>query len=122
MSPLDIKSVLKLALMIGGMLFLVGLAKLYLGTKAVEIIAFLGGLFELHGISLATALLNQAEKISLETAKISLLLAVGATFVSKLGITLILARNKFGLLLSLSLLLMVASGGLVIAFMPIFIH
>lgn len=110
MSPLDIKSVLKLALMIGGMLFFVGLAKLYLGTEAVEIIAFLGGLFELHSISLATALLNHAGKISLTTAKISLLLAVGASFISKLGILIFFARNKFGFLMSLALLLMLAIG------------
>lgn len=115
-NPLHIKSVLRLAAFVGGMLILVTLARQYVGEEAVAIITFLAALFELHSVTLATSLLYAAGKLSLDNARQLLLFALAAAFISKFFLLWIMARNRFALITSLFLLAMLASSGLAYIF------
>lgn len=111
-SPLDIRGVLRLSLLLGALLAAVGAAQRWLGDKGAEAMAFLGGLFELHGVSLATATLEAQGKIPLDSALSSLTLAVFASFVSKILISWFVNRGVFAKALMLSLLGIAAAFGL----------
>jgi uncharacterized membrane protein (DUF4010 family) len=117
-NPLDLIAVLKLALLIGGMLIVTTIAQKYFNTRGVEFVAFLGGLFELHGISLAISTLFVETKIQQHTALIALGLAVLASFITKFILLWSLARNRFALITSSILLLMLGSGLLTIYILP----
>lgn len=112
-NPLDFKSVLYLSSVIGGMIFIVAVVKLYLGSHGVTVISFLGALFELHGVSLATATLYVSGKLALVDARVTLLLALFASYVSKFVLLMSLARDRFGILTASILLLMLSLGGTV---------
>jgi uncharacterized membrane protein (DUF4010 family) len=109
-SPLNLKSVLKLSLLLGGMIFLVGLTKYYFGTKAFQVIAFLGALFELHSVTLATSSLYINHQLAMESVRYTLGLAIVATMISKWAILGVVARNRFAALTSVFLLLMLSTG------------
>lgn len=113
MNPLDFMGVLRLSFVIGGMIFLVALAKHYLGVAALQIIAFLGGLFTLHSVSLAIATLYQDGKLFAVDAKFALALAVLATFVTKYTLLLSLSRDRFAAITSIALTGMLAAGTIV---------
>lgn len=112
-NPLDFLSILKLTLFIGSTLILVSLAKRYLGTGAAQIVAFLGGLFELHSVSLTTASLYLTHKLKLTEAQTILSIATLASFISKFFILWSLARNRFAFWTSLLLLILLIAGSLV---------
>lgn len=109
-NPLDVPSVLRLACFIGGMVFLVGLAEFYLGEKGAILIAFLGGLFELHGVTYATATLHASGKLAVTQTTLILGSAILATFLTKFVLLLSLARNRFAVLTSIFLFVMLALG------------
>ncbi|MEQ1878433.1 MAG: MgtC/SapB family protein, partial [Bdellovibrionia bacterium] len=54
-SPLDWRGVLRLSITLGAILAIISMAERWLGSQATFVISFLTGLFELHGVSLATA-------------------------------------------------------------------
>lgn len=112
-NPLDVKSVLYLSALIGGMLILVALARRLIGTEAVHAIAFFGGLFEIHSVSLATATLFASNKITLVDAQLTLYLAILASFVTKFVLLWSLIKNRFSVITSSILILMVSSGTIV---------
>lgn len=116
-NPLDAKAILKLSLVIGGMLFLVGAAQRTLGAEAVGLVTFLGGLFEIHGVSLASATLHFQEKITLNEASLSVGTAVLASFVSKWALLWGLSTKSFARQVSLALLGMLTMG--VIAYLAL---
>ncbi len=109
-NPLDFKSITYLSLMIGGMIIIVAIAKQVLGLEGVQLISFLGGLFEIHGVSLATSALFMSGKLALIDARNALLLAIGASFITKYVFLWGIARNKFALITSLMLSIVIASG------------
>lgn len=109
-NPLDFKSITYISLMIGGMIIIVAAAKQFVGTEGVQIISFLGGLFELHGVSLATATLYTSGKLLLSDARAALLLALAASFVTKFILLWSIARNQFAVITSTFLLFMMAAG------------
>ncbi len=110
-NPLDIKSILKLTIFVGGMFTLVAILKLYVGNKGVNIVSFLGALFELHGSVLAVAMLYLSGKIQSSEAVAAINLAVFGSFFSKYVLIWILERNRFALLTSIGLTLMLLGGG-----------
>ncbi|MCX7124422.1 MAG: DUF4010 domain-containing protein [Gammaproteobacteria bacterium] len=112
MCPLNLLFLFRTALLIAGTLVLIALARHFVGTEAVFIISFLTGLFEIHGISLATALLYLNQHLLISTASSILFTALLAAFLSKILLLWSLAPWRFALQTSLCLLAMVISGGI----------
>jgi uncharacterized membrane protein (DUF4010 family) len=110
MNPLDLKACLKLALWLFSMLIIITLTVRYMGTQSGAFVSFLGGLSELHSISIATTTLYIQEKLSLSDARLLLSLALLGAFVSKFIIIIFLSRSRLSLLTSLFLLIMIIAG------------
>lgn len=85
-NPLDVKAALKLGLMIGALLIAVASAQRMFGAEGAQWVALLGGLFELQGVSLATAVLFGEGHIGLADAERAIAIAIGASFLSKFAI------------------------------------
>lgn len=111
-NPLNLLSVLYTSIFIGLTLILIAIAKRFIGTEGVLLISFLGGLFEIHGISLATALLYLDQHLTINMARLILYTAILASFVSKLFLLWSLTPAKFALQTSLFLLGILVSGGI----------
>ncbi len=109
-SPLDIKSVLYLACFIGAMIVLASLAGHFFGTEGISIVSFIGALFEMHGVSLATATLFFENKLDAPEATHILMLVVLASFVSKFVLLWGVVRNVFALWVSVYMVAMIAVG------------
>lgn len=109
-NPLDVKSVLRLAIFISAMIFIVGVIEFYAGTKGIQLVAFLGGLVGLHAITYALAILNSAGELPLTQTYFVLALALLANFLTKFVLLWALARNRFALYTSLILILMLVMG------------
>lgn len=109
-NPLDFKSVLYLSSIIGFMLIVVAFAKNYFGAEGVHFVTLIGGIFELHGVSLATATLYIGNQMSLVEAHNNLLLALLASFVPKFVLPWAFVRGKFAIMISAFMLIMIAAG------------
>jgi uncharacterized membrane protein (DUF4010 family) len=109
-NPLDLKAIIYLSTIIGGMLILVAIAKNFFGTQGVHLVTLLGGLFEVHGVSLATATLYVSKQISLMEAHHNLLLALLASFIPKFVLPWTLVRGRFAVMISGFMLLMILAG------------
>ncbi len=116
-NPLDLRSLARLGLIIAGLLTLAALMQNYVGAKGISLVSFVGGLFELHGVTLATATLHAAHSISDRNAVHALLLAVLASFLSKLVIAWTLAPGRFAWVISGLLVFILGLSGLVFAFL-----
>lgn len=119
-NPLDLKLILRLSVFIIMILMLVTLAQRYVGSNATLLIAFLTGLFDIHSITIATASLYTIGKLQLVEASRILIVAIFATFVSKLFLLWSLGRNRFAGFMSLFIVLMLVGGGVGILFHPSF--
>lgn len=110
-SPLDWKGVFRLSILFTMLLGLTSVAQHWLGKDATLALTFVTGLFELQGISLANATLYAQNQISLQLATECVLVALGASLLSKIVLTWILARNKFSICITtvfFPMLLMIA--------------
>lgn len=116
-SPLDLWGVFRLAILMILILGFVAEVQVLLGDEATRLTAFLAGLFELHGVSLATATLVVQGKLSLALAEEALLLAIAASLIAKSGLAWIVQRSRFAALLSAiaSVVLLVLGGVYVLA-------
>lgn len=112
-NPLDFFSVFRTSVFIGIILIVVAIAKRYLGAEGVMFASFISGLFEIHGVTLATALLYVGNQLKLANAGMVLALAIMATFVSKIFLLWSLTPYHFALRMTLFLLGILLSGGLV---------
>ena len=112
-NSINLLSIFSTSLYIGLMLVLIAIAKRYISTKGVLLIAFLGGLFEIHGISFATALLYLGDQLPATDARSVLYLAILASFISKFVLLWTLSPRRFALQTSLFLLGLLFCGGLV---------
>lgn len=96
-NPIALWSAIKLALLLGVMLLIVTLAERHFGEIGTQMVVFLGGLVEVHGVSLGLANLFQHNQITAQQALDGIGLAVIASFVSKYVISwLILRVHKIG--------------------------
>lgn len=109
-TPLNLLSILRTSIFIGSLLLLVAMAKRIISINGVLFISFLGGLLEIHGISLATALLYLGKKVHLDQACFMLYTAIIASFISKIILLWSLTPFHFALQSTLLLLGMLASG------------
>lgn len=93
--PLDIFSVLRLSLLLSGILGLVTLAQQYAGDLGRYAVAFISGLFEMHGVSFATATLYAQNHLTSATAFSTIEIAILASLLAKIGILWIFGRGIF---------------------------
>jgi uncharacterized membrane protein (DUF4010 family) len=112
-NPLNLLSILRISIFLGITLVLIAVAKRFVGTEGMLLITFLGGLFEIHGITLATGLLYLQKQLPINVACLILYVAILASFISKFFLLWSLSPHRFALQTSLFLLVMIASGGTV---------
>jgi uncharacterized membrane protein (DUF4010 family) len=115
-NPLQIKAIINLAIILGGMLALVAIAQRMFGSHGVIFIAFFAGLVDLRSITLAIATLFFANQLTMQEAELALMSAVIASIVIKFFILGLIARNRFALVTSVLLSIMLSSG-LIVAYM-----
>lgn len=108
--PLDLWGTAKLGLFIFALLAISAITKRTLGSEALMVVSFTGGLFELHGITYANAALFVAKTLTANEATLALLLALVASFVSKIGICWAMAFGKFAAAMTGYLLIIIGSG------------
>ncbi len=111
-NPLYIKSVLYLSTIIGITLIIVAFAKNYFGSEGVHFVTLIGGIFNLQGVSLATAALYVGNQMTMLDAYHNLLIALLASFVPKFVFPWAFVRGKFAILMSGFMTLMIASGAI----------
>jgi len=111
-SPLDLKGVLRLSLLLALILAGISLTKRAFGEEVTFIVTFLTALFELHGVSLATATLFKQGAMSQQMALISLLISIVASLLAKVGISWLVARGLFRKILTLAFLAMAAASSI----------
>jgi len=112
-NPLNFISILRTSIFLGLMYLIITLAKRFISIKGILLISFLGGLVEIHGISLATALLYLGNQLHIDDARLLLYTAIFASFISKFFLLWALTPPRFALQASLLLLGMLLSGGIV---------
>jgi uncharacterized membrane protein (DUF4010 family) len=111
-NPLNLSSILRTSIFIGLTLILITIAKRFIGPEGVLLVSFLGGLFEMQGTSLATALLYLDQHLTINSARSMLYTALIASFVSKFFLLWSLMPGQFAIQTSIFLLGILASGGL----------
>jgi uncharacterized membrane protein (DUF4010 family) len=109
-NPLDIKGVVQLSLLLGGIIIAVGMIERFFGIEAVEIASFFGGLFELHSVAYANAMLVIGNKLQLGGAETAIFLAITASYISKFILLWSINRDRFSTLSTLFLLIMLSGG------------
>lgn len=109
-TPLNLSSLLRTSIFIAATLLLIAITKRYVGEEGILLISFLGGLFEIHGLSLATALLYLDNHLKISEASTILYVAIFATFVSKLFLLWIFTPKNFAFFISIFLLGVLGSG------------
>jgi uncharacterized membrane protein (DUF4010 family) len=109
-NPLDLRRVIRLSLFIGSMIITAALARRFFSSKGVGVVTFLGGLFELHSVSIANATLFSSQKIILQNATLNQFLAILSSFLTKFGLLAVLARNRFALISAGFLIAMLIAG------------
>lgn len=109
-NPLNLLSILRISLFIGTALIVISVTKQYFGTKAMVLAAFLGGLFEIHGISLATSLLYVENQIKLYNAGLVIYVALLGAFVSKFFLLWALTPRRFASYTTLFLMVILGCG------------
>lgn len=117
-SPLNVRGVLRLSVLLAAVLGVVALAQHFSGALGRNAAAALAGLFELHGVSLATATLHSQERLSTAEALTTLRIAVFADLAAKASIAAFLARNRFAAALGLVLLAMGGAAALATFALP----
>lgn len=106
-SPLDWRGVLRLSIMLGVILAVISLAELWLGDQATLTLSFLTGLFELHGVSLATATMSSNGHLNIDAAIKNIHLAVIASMTAKILISWSIDRGLFARALTAVFLLLI---------------
>jgi uncharacterized membrane protein (DUF4010 family) len=117
-SPLDMRGILRLSFLLAFVFALVALAQKHAGDLGTQTVDFLGGLFELQGVSLATASLHAHGQLNSDSAIMGLEMAVLASFLSQLVLVWMENRDPFGRALSLVLLMMIGSAALMAWLLP----
>lgn len=113
-SPLHVGALLKLALLMTGLLGAVASVQHWLGTQATKAVSFATGLFELHGLSFATATMFEHGQIDQVSAIEAILLAVLASLIAKIAISWALTSRAFASQLTLIFSMMAAT--MIVAF------
>lgn len=94
-NPLSIISAIKLGTFLTIMILVVELSERFLGNTMTKLVTFLGALFELQGVAVASANMFLNEKITLDMAASMVWLAVLGSLASKIGLTAFLAKGNY---------------------------
>lgn len=105
-SPLDLKGVLRLAILLAAILAAVGVTRRLLGEDATALVTFLAALFEAHGSALATVTLFEQGNLSERAAVGNLILVAAASMVAKIGICWVIDRGRFAKMASVVFFIM----------------
>lgn len=116
LNPLDLKSAARFSSLLAGMIFLVGFTRKYLGLQAFQLLNFLGGLFETHSMTFATANLFANHQLIFLNAKNALGLIILGSLFSKIVLLWLSARNRFALMTTGFLSVMFLAGASVYFF------
>ncbi len=92
----NFKSYISLCFIFAGLLLIVKLSQQLLGNQGTTVLSFIAGIFELHAMSLANANLLEQSGIDLVSARFNIILATSASLASKVGLSLLISRNKTG--------------------------
>lgn len=109
-SPLDLLGAIKLTVLVAALFTVTLAAKKLLGSDAVRLLAFIGGLFELQSVSFATASLYAAGGLAANETIHALLLSLLASFVTKIALCWMLRPGRFAAAMT-ALLLIIALAG-----------
>lgn len=109
-SPLDLRGVLKLSILVTVLFALTLVVSRFIGSDALRLLNFVGGLFELQSVTFATANLFTTGALNTVQATQALLVALLASFVTKLVLTWILCPGRFALAMSGLLISVIAVG------------
>lgn len=112
-------SIFRTAIFIGSMLLIIAIVKRFVSPDGLLIVSFIGGFFEVHGITLATALLYLTNQITTSDASLILYAALLAAYISKFILLWATTPRKFAFITSIFLLSVLASGGMVYAVLMI---
>lgn len=112
-NPVSLISIIRTSLFIGLMLILIAIAKRFISIKGILLVSFLGGLFQIQGISLATGLLYLGHQLSSHEVRLAIYVAILASFVSKFILLWSLTPSRFALQTSLFLFGILGCGGFV---------
>lgn len=97
-------------------LLLTNFTKQYTGQYGLMFVSFITGLFDIQAMAYSIAVLFAENQLTLKEASELLIVIVSASFVSKFGLVWVIAHNRFSLIMSLFLLLMVSSASIVYFF------
>lgn len=120
-SPLNLVGAIKLGALLTALIFVVELSERILGTSFAMVIAFMGALFELHGVAIASANMTENGATSLSTGAITVMLAITASHLSKVALTAFLAEGSYRrIVVAIMTVLLAISAAtlLLIAFVP----
>lgn len=112
-NPLNLLSLLRISIFLAVSFVLVSITKRIFGTDSAILISFLGGLFEIHGVTLATGLLYLQDELTIQAARSMLYVAIAASFISKFFLLCSLKPLHIAFQISLFLLAMLGSGCIV---------
>ncbi|MGE4130757.1 MAG: MgtC/SapB family protein [Bdellovibrionales bacterium] len=115
-SPLNWAGVLRLSVLLLAILVVIAGISKFLGARATMLVTFLTGLFELHGVTLATSTLHAQGGMESETAVAAISLAMLASLVSKLFIVLSVGSGVYRRRTATALSMMILVGALILAF------
>lgn len=107
-NPLAIKIAVRLGVLLFTVMILIVLVQKWFGEEGIQVASFIGGLFELHGVSISLVSLFREQQLDLELMKQSIFVAIVGSLLSKLIITWIVARHKYLWLVSLAITSMLA--------------
>jgi len=94
-SPLEWRGIVRLSFFFALILGVVALVNRAMGDRGSAVLAFIAGMFELHGITLADTTMYATGVMPLEHARRDILLAVTASLAAKVLLCWIFARNNF---------------------------
>lgn len=94
-NPLNILSAIKLGSLIASFVIIIDLVDRFLGDVSAQFAAFLGALFDLHSVSIASAHLFENKTVSLITAAQTVLLAILASMLPKIALTAFLSDRQY---------------------------
>lgn len=106
-NPLSIISAIKLGTLLTALILVVELSQRFAGDAFTKVITFLGALFELQGVAVASANMFENGTVNLNIAANMIMLAVVGSLVSKVALTALLGRGKYRrLMLSITITLL----------------
>lgn len=105
-NPLELTQAVKFGAMLTSLIIIVTLTERHLGPAFTQVITFLAGLGDLDGVTMASASMLEQNMVTTKYAAATAMNAIIASMVSKLLITLFMAKGRYQKLSFLVVLIM----------------